>query len=179
MRYIYLSVFLILFVVGISRGQDNGRRLRICEYAISQIGVTEKTGNNDGEVEKYLRYVGLSKGNPYCSAFLCYVYAQDCAPNPRNGYSPAWFPQKKIVYDRNSKENKVVQAGDVFGIYFASKGRIAHVGLIIDMGSQWVTSVEANTSEDVNEGEATREGQGVYKKKRLKKQVYQVSNWID
>lgn len=36
-------------------------------------GVREKTNNNDGkEVEMFLRYVGLPKGNPWCAAFISY-----------------------------------------------------------------------------------------------------------
>jgi hypothetical protein len=38
------------------------------DSALSQVGITEKTGRNDGEVEKYLKLFGLKKGQPYCAA---------------------------------------------------------------------------------------------------------------
>jgi len=40
----------------------------------TQVGIKEKTGNNDGEVEKYLKAVGLGKGYPYCVAGLYWCY---------------------------------------------------------------------------------------------------------
>lgn len=170
-------LFVLLFLY-LPLWADNGRQC-VLYFALGEVGVTEATGHNDGEVEKYLRYVGLKKGDPYCAAYCSWVYAQECLPNPRSGWSPSWFPQDKVVYEKGREENTVVQQGDVFGIYFKDKGRIAHVGMIIDMNNQWVTTVEANTSPDKNEGEATREGDGVFKKKRLKSQIYKVANWID
>jgi uncharacterized protein (TIGR02594 family) len=41
--------------------------------AKSQLGITEKTGENDGtEVEMYLKTTGLGKGNPWCGGFVNY-----------------------------------------------------------------------------------------------------------
>ena len=39
--------------------------------AISQVGIREATGNNDGtDVEKYLKSGGLGKGYPWCGSFV-------------------------------------------------------------------------------------------------------------
>jgi hypothetical protein len=67
--------------------------------------------------------------------------------------------------------------GDVFTIYFPSLKRAAHVGFIYKDGDNSVTTVEGNTSED-NYGQRTREGNGVFKKRRLKKQIYTVARFI-
>src|SRR6266571_2567991 len=66
---------------------------------VSQVGIQELTGHNDGkEVEIYLHSVGLKKGAPYCSAFVCWLYIQSCLDNPKDGLASAWFT-KNIVYD--------------------------------------------------------------------------------
>src|SRR6476661_4335715 len=49
---------------------------RIQEIYTSQIGVREKKVNSGPEVEKYLAYVGLKKGNPWCAAFVCWVFGE-------------------------------------------------------------------------------------------------------
>ena len=64
--------------------------------------------------------------------------------------------------------------GDVMGLYFAHLGRIAHVGIIYRWGEKKVVTIEGNTNDA-----GSREGDGVYKKIRLTRQIYAVSNWID
>ncbi len=145
----------------------------------TQLGVKELTGHNDGvSVESYLKSVNLTKGNPWCAAFLSWNCQQCQVPNPKSGYSPAWFPSSNVIYKPSSKIDGTPQPGDVFGIYFSSKGRIAHVGFVIDWGEKFVTTIEGNTDADATEGEKSREGNGVFKKKRLKRQIYAVSAWL-
>jgi len=81
-----------------------------------------------------------------------------------SGYSPALFPKAKVVTE--------ARQGDVFGIYYQNKGRIAHVGFIHKIERNCYVTVEGNTGPD-----GTREGDGVYSKRRLKKQVYKLSRW--
>lgn len=143
---------------------------------MSQVGVREKTGNNDGvSVERYLASVGLSKGNPWCAAFVHWVL-QDAGIKdvPKSGYSPSWFPKAKTVYQAGKANTNTPGRADVFGIYFASKGRIAHVGFVDSWppSSTYCMTVEGNTNEA-----GSREGDGVFIKRRLKKQIYKVSRW--
>lgn len=141
----------------------------------SQIGIREKTGNNDGKaVEGYLKSVGLGKGNPWCAAFVYWSLSAAGVENiPRSGYSPSWFPKKKVIYSSDIKKPPPL-AGDVFGIWFSGKGRIAHVGFIDSWTSgTYCITVEGNTNEA-----GSREGDGVYRKRRLKSQIYKVSRWI-
>jgi hypothetical protein len=68
---------------------------------------------------------------------------------------------------------------DVAGIYFPSKGRVAHVVLIEIWGENSVTTIEGNTSGSAESGSASdREGEGVYRKKRLKASLYKVRSWL-
>lgn len=156
--------------------------LRNCviRSASSQVGVTEATGKNDGvQVEAYLASVGLKKGNPYCGAFSYWNFKQ-CKVNMKlvnPAYAPNWFPESKIVM-RNQTGWDKVQPADLFGLYFANKKRIAHVGIIEKIGLSYIITLEGNTSPQPSTGEADRNGDGVWRKKRMKKGIYQVSSWI-
>lgn len=139
----------------------------------SQVGIREKTNNNDGrEVEMYLASAGLTKGQPWCAAFVTWTYKNAGVKALVSGYSPAWFPAGKVIW-KNQKGQQPNRA-DVFGLWFANKGRIAHVGFIDkwDEGNYAVT-VEGNT----NEG-GSRDGDGVYRKRRLKRQIHVISRWL-
>lgn len=149
----------------------------------SQLGVREKQVNSGPEVEKYLRYVHLPKGNPWCAAFVCWVYGQADVPNPRTGWSPDLFPASRIIWQSGTAVNTQGsifhnQTGpgpaDVFGIYFPDKGRIAHVGFIDEWKEPWLITVEGNTNLSGHS-----DGDGVYRKRRLVRSIYQVARYIN
>ena len=145
----------------------------VAEIYTAEIGVRERTGTNDGErVEMYLRAANLGRGNPWCAAFVTWTFKQAKVPAVVSGYSPSWFPKKNVIYQNRKGEPR---QADVFGIYFASKGRIAHVGFIDEWGTgSHCVTVEGNTND-----EGSREGDGVYRKRRLKNQIYKVSRWTN
>jgi hypothetical protein len=139
----------------------------VCKTYNSQIGVREATGHNDGtDVEKYLASVKLGPGYAWCAAFVNWTLKECGYKTPNSGWSPHWFPTARLVTEP--------KPGDVFGIYFPDKKRIAHVGFIDDWSSRSVKTVEGNTN-----GAGSREGNGVYRKVRLKSQIYKVSRWIN
>lgn len=123
-------------------------REELTELALSQVGVRELTGNNDGkEVERYLHSVGLKKGQPWCAALMAWLHNELGIPNPESAWSPDWF-RSNVVYDRFDKNQVdfVARKGQVFGLYFVSKKRIAHVGMIVGQSPQHYETVEGNTS---------------------------------
>jgi len=147
----------------------------------TQIGIRELTGKNDGkDVEKYLASCGLSKGNAWCAAFVNWTLKQCGFKTVKNpAWSPSWFVAN-VIWERSQNsevrsQNNSPSAGDVFGIWFENKQRIAHVGFIDEWneGSFCIT-VEGNTNEA-----GSREGDGVYRKRRLKKQIYKVSRYSE
>lgn len=152
-------------------------RARVVEIASSFVGLREKTGNNDGPlVEAFLASVGLSKGDPWCAAFnyYCYQKAGESKRVPRSGWSPDW------VNGAQWKQGKGIdpKPGDTFGIYFESKGRVAHTGMI-EKWSDSVLTIEGNTGATGSIGEADRNGDGCYRKRRLKRQIYASRNWFN
>jgi hypothetical protein len=146
--------------------QVSGARQRLIHVARQELGVRELTGHNDGlRVEEYLKLVKLKKGNPYCAAFVSWVFAQAGYPMPRTAWSPALFPDTRLT--------QVVLPGDIFGVYFPEYGRIAHVGIVERLDGDYCISLEANT----NPG-GSNEGDGVYRRRRLTKTLRKFADWI-
>lgn len=170
----YLLIGLLLINVLACAAQPGNTRASVQRTYTGQVGIRELTGNNDGkQVEVYLKYVGLPKGNPWCAAFVCWVLGQNDVANPKSGYCPTLFIGKNQVWKRDAKNNSVPLTGDVFGIYFKEKGRIAHVGFVDTWSNSTVVTVEGNTNDA-----GSREGDGVYKKIRLTRQIYAVTRFI-
>jgi hypothetical protein len=139
---------------------------------LSQVGIREATGRNDGPaVKMYLASTNLDEGYAWCAAFVNWTYQKCGVETPRSAaWSPSWFPSSKVL-----RSDQVPRAGDVFGIYYTTKKRVAHVGFIHKwpINGTSVTTVEGNTNDA-----GSREGDGVYVKYRLKSQIYQVADWI-
>ena len=178
---------------------------KVQQIYTSQIGVRESPSNAGPEVEKYLRYVKLHKGNPWCAAFVCWVFGRAGIENPRSGRSPDLFSASKLIWERGSSikyqesryqpnasfanQSRLAsgklptgQAGrqlltpataDIFGIYFQEKKRIAHVGFIDQWDGKWLITVEGNTNLS-----GSREGDGVYRKRRLLSSINKVARYI-
>lgn len=138
-----------------------------------EVGVRQ-VGDNAGErVEQYLQATGLGPGYPWCAAFIAWGYNEFGIDNPESAWSPAWFPDSHTIYIRG-RETKEPLPGDVIGIWFSDLGRIAHVGVVVDWGEEFVTTVEGNTNDT-----GSRNGDGVYKKRRKQRQIHSVSRWFD
>ncbi|MDP3467569.1 MAG: hypothetical protein Q8S11_04510 [Daejeonella sp.] len=188
----------------------------------SQIGIREQGINTGTQVEEYLKYVNLKKGQPWCAAFICWVFGQARIENPCSGWSPDLFKGNKLIWDRaesrklkakslsgesgtnlpagqagsqdpiaigsrhsriayiyppsqttGNRQQTTPKTGDIFGLFFPDKNRIAHAGFIDQWDGTWLITVEGNTN--VSGG---REGDGVYRKRRLVKSVYQVARYL-
>jgi len=138
---------------------------KLIPIARAELWVREETGNNDGKrIEEYQATVGLKKGDPYCAAFISWVFKQAGYSAPRTGWSPSLFPLTRLV--------KAATPGNVFGIYFPSLKRIAHCGFVEHVKGDWISTVEGNTNVS-----GSREGDGVHRRFRHKKTIYRYSDW--
>lgn len=79
-----------------------------------------------------------------------------------------------MVYKRGEYVKKIPETGDVFLIWFPKLGRPAHIGFVERWGNRTVITVEGNTNDN-----GSREGDGVYRKRRLQKQVWAVCDFIN
>jgi hypothetical protein len=150
-------------------------RAEVAAIYKSQLGVRERTGNNDGkDVEKYLKSVGLGKGYAWCAAFVHWCLAEAGVKNPITAWSPTAHNKKNIVYFNNKFKNDPQQA-DVITLYYSNKGRIGHTGFFDHMQSENMT---ANYEGNTNRGNSN-EGDGVYLTFRPLKTLYSITSWID
>lgn len=141
----------------------------------SQVGTREATGNNDGaRVENYLSVSGLREGYPWCASFVAWNFKQVGIDAPRSAYSPDWFISNVVYKKTWQKVDYKSKKGQVFGLWYESKKRIAHVGFIDGEDKNNYYTVEGNTNEA-----GSREGDGVYRKMRSKKSVYIISDYVE
>lgn len=162
------------------RGQ--AARVAVIREAEKTFGWKERTGRNDGpQIDKILASVGMAGSKaPYCAAWVVYIgdqtFSRTQNPYPRTAWSPSMVASPTWT---RAKGGATPQAGDTFGIYFASKKRVAHTGLVERWGSS-VKTCEANTSPDARSGSASdRDGGAICRKIRLRATIHSVRNWID
>lgn len=158
-----------------------GARDRVLAAAAGLVGTTEATGHNDGTgIDRILRSVGLEgTGAPYCAAFnrYCYDLAGLRAAGPRSALAADWVRSPSWT---RAAGGRAPLPADAWGIYFPSKGRVAHTGLVERWGRDVVLTIEANTSPDAAAGsEADRNGDGVWRKRRLIRQIFAVRAWLE
>lgn len=141
-------------------------REKILGISRTQIGIREATGNNDGQqVEAYLKVTNLPKGNPWCAAFVSWVFKQAGYERPRTAWSPALFPL--------ARQPLSPKPADVLGIYSIRLKRIAHAGLVERRQDNWIISIEGNTNTN-----GSREGDGVYRKRRHVRTIATFADWV-
>lgn len=154
--------------------ESGGRIIRedVRKAYTAEIGVRELTDRNDGvRVQQYLKSSGLQGNYAWCAAFVNFIY-KECGVTERarpSAQARRWFERKdKLV------EWKYVQPGDVFGLWYRRLNRIGHIGFIDEVRDNSVVTVEGNTNEA-----GSREGNGVWRKVRMKRTIYKTANWID
>lgn len=150
----------------------------ITEVYMSQEGVRELTGNNDGkDVEKYLKAVGLGKGYAYCAAYLRWSYDQAKIKTTINGAAASAHNRNNLVLFEH-KFIKDPEPGDAFTLWYSKLNRIGHTGFFHKrVNSSVYESYEANTGAGSAIDVGTREGDGVYHKYRSFNATYSISRW--
>lgn len=190
---------------GMKTMPDQRQQLRAIYTA--EIGVREATGKNDGErIAEYLLYCKLGPGHAWCAAFVSWSFGQMGYSQPRNPWSPALFPEKRIVWKQGSGSNNAgagtggtvpntrtsthrePMPGDVFGLYYSNLRRIGHVGFVDAWGDSQCITVEGNTGPEGavhtidNPANPIRAGpytEGVFRKRRPIRTIYAVADWIN
>jgi CHAP domain. len=131
------------------------------EIATAQVGVEEmpRNSNSGPEVEIYLRSVGLTKGYPWCMAFIYWCTQKAALQIGEKN------PLKKtggVLDQYNSRPllvKKVPQPGDIFIIDL--KEGLGHAGIVDKVTGTTIYTIEGNTNDN-----GGREGYKVSKRKR-------------
>lgn len=156
-------------------------RDRLISIALAEVGTREIGKNNYGPgPKKYLAACGLPEGYAYCACFVKWVHLQAGIKTKGTAWSPSWSVGPEVYYKRNQSTQSVaelVEAGDVFTLYYTHLKRVGHVGLINiandPRADDWYYTIEGNTN-----GEGSREGDGVHKRRRLKRSIYSLARYL-
>lgn len=143
----------------------------LADIYMSQVGVREKTGHNDGrEVEMYLRSVGLGKGYAWCSAFVKWCLDSAGIDNHITAWAPTACNPDDIVWN-GKRFIQQPKESDIFCLYYTWLNRVGHTGFFHkQINSSVYESVEGNTN-----AQGSREGDGVYRKKRSFNATYSIT----
>jgi hypothetical protein len=139
----------------------------------AEIGVREATGSNDGHrVEAYLAAAGLGKGYAWCAAFVRWCMDRCGIATNINAWSPTAHNPRQLVWFRQ-QWHRDPEPGDVFTLWYPNLKRIGHTGFFDGhAGDDMVYTVEGNT----NPG-GSREGDGVYRRKRRIRAIHSITRW--
>jgi hypothetical protein len=157
-------LFTILVAFLISVASANPQADAIIAKAQQYTYVRESKGaNRSKEIDAWNKLTGAPMGSPYCASYISFVHKEVGVKAPISAWSPDLVSKNNVRFEN-------VTTGDVGGIYFPSKGRVAHVFLVEKISGNNVYTVEANTSPSAASGSATdRDGDGVHRKIRSKK----------
>ncbi len=140
-------------------------RAAVLQCALREVGTREKTGRNDGPVEKYMPAWARGKGLPYCAWFCGWVWHQAFAQHPYDQHIGGVWELLLTARKRGEALDLRapwpalrVQPGDVFIVLHGNPARQGpgHAGFVLRVSDDdaLVTTVEANFNNQV--GIATR-----------------------
>jgi hypothetical protein len=116
----------------------------LIEIAESQIGVHERTKNSGPEIDKYLKFVGLGPGYPWCAAFVSWCI-NECE---EKGHPTNFTPSASVLQMWNFNKLKyrvnVPKPGDVFIMDFG-KGK-GHTGFVKSVAGFRIITIEGNSN---------------------------------
>lgn len=151
--------------------------------ARANVGVQEVGENGGPAVTAYLASCvpPLEAGAPWCAAFVRFRMKKTATDLgitydktfPRSAYTPDWHRwarqnNKWIGRPFDEEKRALIRPGDLALFYFPALGRIAHIGIIEQIFSWGIVTIEGNTSpEPEDEDEVERDGDGVYRKRRM------------
>ena len=150
----------------------------IVEKARKEIGVTENGRNNSGtRIAQYLAHTKIFVPAAWCSSFVSFILSECGIKHSVNAWSPTATATNRIYDRRFPKKNTTeIKAGDVATLFYKNLGRIGHA-LIIENpnpNKNYYTTIEGNTNEQGSR-ETTTGRDGVFRRKRLKSSIYQIS----
>lgn len=160
---------------------------KVVATAIGEVGAKEVGTNSGRRVKGYLASCGLEEGAPWCACFMHWCFREsDKIIEPHKDFAlAAKWATKGEVFRKGQEDmywsgelghpfQRISMNGDTFTLFYSSLRRIGHVGMVIGEDEDYLTTIEGNT----NSG-GDREGEGVFKRKRLKSTIHTINRWTE
>lgn len=149
-------------------------REKLLDSLNTQLYVREITPNRAPMIDIYLKTVKTQVGVAWCAAFVGANLTWQGIENPNSAWSPNYARSKDIIWTPKGKNNKEPLTGDVITFYYTKLGRVGHAGFYEKEDNYgYFITIEGNTN-----GAGSREGDGVYKKKRDPNKSHAISRYI-
>lgn len=148
----------------------------------SFVGIKEKGNNqsfNNKHFERMMLSIGWYRGAPWCAFVLKLIYTLSDIKTTITGFSPSAYNKKHIIYT-NGKLYEPIKPGDAgtlsYNKFKKDKNRykgIGHAFIIKETyGKSAIITLEGNTDSD-----ASREGNGFYRKIRPLQSNLHITRW--
>jgi hypothetical protein len=178
MKWIQAAIWIaVILCCGIAKA-DNGQK--VIAVADSYLGVREKTGHNDGKMvtefvvegggldnEKQIKRTGT--GYPWCLSFAIYCWRKAVHPSPYPRMARVqtfweYANDHELKYKTFDFEEARPKAGDIgcFSHHPDKRSWDGHAVLATGNNTAW----DFETDEGNTNAAGSREGDGVYKKRR-------------
>lgn len=155
-------------------GATGNQRECVIASARADLGVRELTGNNDGpRIEEYQRHVKAPLRSSWCVAMVSFHLSACGVENPKSAWSPAYSADVKRVWTPRKELRRPLPA-DVFTLYYPHLGRVGHGGFVEVDDGRYIKTIEGNTS-----GGGSRDGDGMYARRRELSKVHAITNYIN
>lgn len=161
MKKLLFIIFMICYTTCFSQDLVN--------TAKSYLYVREIKPNRSLEIDMFNKNVGATLGSPWCASYMSFIFDSLNYFNPHSAWSPNFTKNGEIIYKKNYKNNKKILPGDVVTFYYSNLGRVGHVGMVVRVEDNIIYTIEGNTN-----GSGSRDGDGVYLKKRNLDKIYMI-----
>lgn len=121
------------------------------DYALDYVGLTERTGNNDGtQIEIWQRAVGVSKGANWCAVFVSAMLTKAHVkyPSIRSALAKKFITNKSINARQVYFYNKIIPMGYIL-IWTHGQTWKGHTGFVLNWKGKSGRTVEGNCQNSV------------------------------
>lgn len=172
---IIIAIFILCatFAGSARAANPNEIRTKLVNQLESQLYIRETSYNSSIEIDMFLQSVNVLTPAAWCGAYVGYNLGSFNVPNPQSAWSPDYAKPKDVIWTPK-KCSKDPLPGDVFTLYYTSLKRVGHTGFFIKKNKDgYAITIEGNTN-----GDGSREGDGVYKKKRDMLKLHAITRYI-
>lgn len=173
MKKFILTILILLGGIYVKGQNPDSLRYELIKYAQKYLYVRETSINRSIEIDSFNTNVGAPLGSPWCASYISYIYDFFNIDNPSSAWSPSWGLKENIVYRQKQTKKVEIKPGDVICLYYSKLNRIGHVGIVICIDEKFIYTIEGNTNVY-----GSREGDGVYLKKRELSKIYCITRYI-